>query len=63
MSCRSQYEPPEEDVIPPNETLYDSLKDGRGKRPFDQKQNKKMALLAKFRPNSAVCSPKCVRSH
>ena len=37
MSCRSQYEP-EEDVMEPNETLYGSLKDGRRKRPSDQKQ-------------------------
>ena len=37
MCFRSQYEP-EEDVIIPNETLYSSLKDGRRKGPFDQKQ-------------------------
>ena len=65
MSCRSQYEP-EEDVMEPNETLYGSLKDGRRKRPSDQKQ-KNLALLAKFWPNSAVCSFECVslgqRSH
>ena len=55
MSCRSKYEP-EEDVMEPNETLYGSLKEEKTIR----SRTKNLALLAKFWPNSAVCSFECV---
>ena len=44
-----KYEP-QEHVKVPNETLYGSLKDGRRKRPFDQKQKNGPfgQILAKF---------------